>query len=396
MRTQRPVVSFLLIAAAIMVNACGGGKSSGPGRSVSGLAGNDQTGPTGGQLAAPLRFVIVTGTGTPVSGVNVAWSAAPPGSATFAPATSTSDASGAVSTVVTLGAHEGAIQMRGTASGLAPVMFTATAVHPCQFTQAYTIGATRNGALAANDCSLDGYFYDWYGPFTATEQQGWMASMSAAFNTWIDVFRTPRERVASNGSGETVSTVRLIVAPGQYVLGLNSFSRGAVGAYTLSSQTRPQTLAGCAPVFVTGGVTIADNIVAGECPDSGAAGVFYGETAGLLVAAGATVKASLRSTAFDPMLVMLKLVNNELVVVAANDDSAAAATTAFVQYVAPENTLVVLYATTADERATGPYTIAVDVAGATTVAAASRPEPLPVGFVPYRMSLPLPPGTRHR
>jgi hypothetical protein len=364
MRTQHPVVSLcLVIALSMSVSGCG--RSSGPDRTITGVSGDAQTGPMSGQLPLPLSFVVVTGTGDPVRGAAVTWSATPAGAATFAPATSTTNSSGAASTVVTLGTHAGDIELRATVGSVGFVTFTANAVPPCEFVHPYALGTTKHAALAATDCNRNGYYYDFYGPVTASSQQGWTVTMSAAFNTWIDVLRAPDDAFASNGSGATTSTVHMIVAPGEYTFGVNSFAQGVTGPYTFSSVTRPQTLSGCAPVFITRGVTITDQVVAGECPDSSAAGVFYGEKASMFVAAGEVVTATLRSSAFDPVLVVTKLINDEFVVVASNNDSASGHTTAFVEYVAPENTLVVLYARPSAQRATGAYTLSVEASLAT-------------------------------
>jgi hypothetical protein len=340
------------------------------------VAGDDQTGATGGQLPFPISFVVLDGSGVPASGVSVSWSVTPAGSATFAPPISTTDAGGTASTVVTLGSQEGDIVITGTLSGAAPVTFNATVVHPCDFFNAYTFGSSRDGTLAITDCNLGGWYYDLYGPVATATQQGWTVSMAAGFNTWVEIFSPAGDILASNGSGTTGSSVQIIVAPGEYIFGPNSLSQGATGAYTLSSITRPQTLAGCNAVYVTRGVTVSDNIVTDECTDSSAAGVFYGETAGIFAVAGSVLTMAQRSSAFDAFLTLFQISGGSLVPVAANDDSASGNTNAFIQYTVPQSGLFVIFVSTAAEKATGAYTLSVGTSTTAAPMASGTREPL--------------------
>lgn len=383
MSVRRLAMSCLVAGGAAFASFGCGGDSSGPsGRSITGVAGDDQTGATGGQLPFPISFVVLDGSGVPAPGVSVTWSVTPAGSATFAPPISTTDAGGTASTVVTLGSQEGDIVISGTLSGATPVTFNATVVHPCDFLNAYTFGSSRNGTLAITDCNLGGWYYDLYGPVATATQQGWTVSMTAAFNTWVEIFSPAGDILASNGSGTTGSSVQIIVAPGEYIFGPNSLSQGATGAYTLSSITRPQTLAGCNAVYITRGVTISDNVVTSECTDSSTLGVFYGETAGLFAAGGSVVTITQRSTAFDPFLTLFKVTDGQLLEVASNDDSLAGNTTAFIQYTMPASALLVIYATSSAERATGAYTLSVS---ASTTAGISTAAPRAMRQTPSRL-----------
>jgi hypothetical protein len=380
MSVRRLAVSCVVAGSAAFAWFGCGGDSSGPSRSVTGVAGDSQTGPTAGQLPFPLSFVVLDGSGVPASGVSVTWSVTPAGAATFSPLTSTTDGAGSASTVVTLGIQEGPIVIRGAVGGAAPVTFNATVVHPCDFFNAYTFGTSRGGTLATTDCNLGGWYYDLYGPVTTAAQQGWTVSVTAAFNTWVEIFSPSKDILASNGSGTTGSSVQIIVGPGQYIFGPNSLSQGVTGPYTLSSVVRAQTLAGCNAIYITRGVTISDNIVANECTDSSAAGVFYGETAGIFAVGGSVLTIAQRSTAFDPYISLFEVSGGSLVPVAANDDSASGNPTAFLQYTVPQSGLFVIFATTSAERTTGAYTLSVAasaIAQPTPGAAGERLRPAP-------------------
>ncbi len=109
------------VAATLAAAAACGGDSTGNGpvaASVTGIAGDSQSGPTGATLPFPLSFVALGSNGQPAQGVHVTWSVIPSGSASFNPATSTTDASGAASTSATLGSFGGGINIHAALPGV--------------------------------------------------------------------------------------------------------------------------------------------------------------------------------------------------------------------------------------------------------------------------------------
>ena len=154
----------VLAGATILALACGGDAPTGPAASsVTGIAGDSQVAGTGGRLAFPLSFIVLGSSGQPLQGVRVTWTVVSPvGGATFAPATSTSDAQGTAATTVTLGGAIGEVVIQGNVSGLPPVVFHALAVDPCTYAAPYALGATVSAALGRLDCNLGGYYYDFY------------------------------------------------------------------------------------------------------------------------------------------------------------------------------------------------------------------------------------------
>src|SRR6267378_3261927 len=180
------VVAAMIAAAA----ACGSSTDAGPqAASVTGVAGDSQTAPTGAPLAFPLSFVALGANGQPAQGVHVTWSASPSGAASFSPATSTTDVNGAASTTATLGSFVGSITIHAAVPGVSDVVYHATALDPCTYLASYTFGQTVNGALATTDCNYRnaGWYYDFYTLDLPVGQQSIRVSMhSAAFDTWVD------------------------------------------------------------------------------------------------------------------------------------------------------------------------------------------------------------------
>src|SRR5216117_3398535 len=121
-------VALALAGALAAIAACG--DSAGPGpqaASITGVAGDSQTAPTGATLAFPLSLVALNSTGQPAQGVHVTWTVTPAGGATFNPATSLSDAGGLASTIVTAGTTAQQITIQASVPGVsAPAVFHAS------------------------------------------------------------------------------------------------------------------------------------------------------------------------------------------------------------------------------------------------------------------------------
>lgn len=99
--------------------------------SIASAGGDNQTGFTGSALTSALKVKVVDQFGNGASGVSIAWQSTSD-SASVAPSSSNSDASGIAQTVVTLGDTAGPVTITATKAGLtgSPVTFHATAQVP--------------------------------------------------------------------------------------------------------------------------------------------------------------------------------------------------------------------------------------------------------------------------
>ena len=112
----------------LLVSACSGEKSTGPGPVPATLTiqdGNAQSGVVGTALAVPLAVVVTDNKGNTIAGTRVDWDVAP-GSGTVAPTSSTTNARGVATTVWTLGTTAGTGRMTAQVNGVTPVSFIAT------------------------------------------------------------------------------------------------------------------------------------------------------------------------------------------------------------------------------------------------------------------------------
>lgn len=368
---------FVRVALAGVLGACGG-DSTGTGAqaaSVTGIAGDNQSAPTGSVLSFPLSFVALDAGGHPVQGVNVTWSASPAGAAAFSPSTATTDVDGSTATNVTVGTTIGSITLSAAVTGVPNVVFHATVVDPCSYVAPYTFGQTITGILTTADCRRAlgpgaVFFYDFHGLTVPAGQQNVRISMHGSFDGWLDFWEGtgPGLYLAFDDDsiiGEQQNPQLDIILPGgAYVIGASSFSINTTGSYSLSATTRASAMNGCREVWVTRGATVSDSITQADCADSSAIPRHY-DVARIIVFDTTVLTISERSTTINPSLALYKVVPDSGYVrhlVAANDDSAGSATTtnAFIQYqVDTTNVYDIIIGTSAGGQA-GPYTFSVD------------------------------------
>ncbi|QJR36887.1 Ig-like domain-containing protein [Gemmatimonas groenlandica] len=130
-RTTRLGSLFTLTSSALLLlSACSGDKSTGPGpvaAAIRAQAGNAQTGAVGAALTVPLAVVVTDKDGKTISGARVDWDVGA-GSGTASPARSTADSRGVATTVWTLGTTSGTARLTAQVNGVTPVVFTATVI----------------------------------------------------------------------------------------------------------------------------------------------------------------------------------------------------------------------------------------------------------------------------
>jgi hypothetical protein len=117
-------------AALLLLGACSGETSTGPGPVATAIKtqdGNAQTGVVGAALSVPLSVVVTDKDGKTISGARVDWDVGV-GSGTALPTRSTADSRGIATTVWTLGSTAGTARLSAQVNGVTPVVFTATVI----------------------------------------------------------------------------------------------------------------------------------------------------------------------------------------------------------------------------------------------------------------------------
>jgi plastocyanin len=138
-QTAQAAVTGLVGSPIVFTGTAGAGHAV----SIASAAGDNQTGFTGSALSSPLQVKVLDQFGNGASGVSIAWQSTSD-SASVAPPSSNSDATGIAQTVVTLGDTVGPVTITATNAALtgSPVTFhaTATLAPPIPTTAAVDVG----------------------------------------------------------------------------------------------------------------------------------------------------------------------------------------------------------------------------------------------------------------
>jgi len=365
------------VAVIIAVAAACGGDSTGTGpqaASVTGVAGDSQTAPTGATLDFPLSFVALGSNGQPLSGVHVTWSVVPSGAASFTPATSTTDVNGTGSTTAKLGTFVGAITIHAAVSGVPDVLYHATAVNPCLFIKPYVVGQTVTGTLSAGDC-VPGvpYYYDLY-DLTLSAPQSLRISMrwsgppsTDSLDTFVELYRVSNgHRVGFDDDSilglQQNSQLDIVLPADRYFIGASSFGTFDTGPYALSSELRPAAMSGCRQVWMVSGTSVTDSVTASDCADSSATPHHY-DVARIFAASGTVLSIAERSTTINPSLALYRVYpgsNYSRRLLASNDDSLPGSNTnAFIAFTVDSTSEYDVIIGTSAAGETGAYTFEV-------------------------------------
>ena len=159
----RAVLRVLTSAAVTAFAACS--DSTGPSTptpaAIAAVSGAGQSGLVGSTLTSPVVFEVTTAADAPVSGVTVTF-AVTSGAATLTPTTAVTDANGAASTQVTLGAAAGSVEITATVQGaslVARVTATATTIASSDCSSSstmLTLGQVIAGIAATSVCVSGG------------------------------------------------------------------------------------------------------------------------------------------------------------------------------------------------------------------------------------------------
>lgn len=298
------------------------------------------------------RVVLLTATVTAANGdvlsVPVNWATTNPSVASVA------------TTGHVVGLWEGSAQVVATFAGVAAA--ANVTVEPCVITD-YTFATSITGELTATDCwrppnvinTLTGRAVDYYRA-TTTTQRMLQFDLTGGFDVWLWQFDANRNPLAWNddANGTLQSQFRVIVAPGEYLIGASAFG-AALGAYTLASIATSEDNANCLTgtnpgtfgsghFFVTAGIITNQQLQATDC-QSGTADMFS-----MVLRAGQTITVRMTSSAFNTQLIVGGVVN---------DDAPGLGTNSEVTYTAPTARQILIQARSSAPGMTGNYQLRV-------------------------------------
>jgi len=360
MKLLRNIISSLPPVGLLALQlSCGGGDSSGPPAAVaSNITANSSAGftaPPGTQVTNPPSVLLSDSRGAPVAGAVVTFSVTS-GGGTVTGATVTSNASG-VATVGswTLGTAAGKNTLSAQTGSLPAVTFSVCG------TASHTLGSTTNDQLSSTDCQLsDGSFVDFYAVTIPTGGTYIFNQTSATFDTYLALLTSANVLIGTNDdylSSSTDSRLKVIVPPGSYFIGANSFDAGALGSYSLSSAASTLEVANCEDVFVVPGIVTQQSLATTDCSTNG----FFSDEYVVFLSPGQSVTVGMSSTTLDSYV---ELRSAGGTVVASNDDIDGTTKDARITYTVPNTGtstggFFIIGAASRVAGATGAYTLSV-------------------------------------
>jgi hypothetical protein len=361
MKLLRNIVSSLLPVGLLALQlSCGGSDSSGPPNAVAAnITANSSIGFTaqpGTQVTNAPSVLLSDSRGAPVAGAVVTFSVTS-GGGTVTGATATSNASG-VATVGswTLGTAAGANTLSAQTGSLPAVTFSVCG------TASHALGSSIDSQLSSSDCQLtDGSFVDFYAVTIPTGGTYIFNQTSSTFDTYLALLTSQNVLIGINDDYPTTSTdsrLKVIVPPGSYFIGANSFDPGTFGNYSLSSAASTAEVANCEDVFVVPGITTPQSLATTDCSTNG----FFSDEYVVFLSPGQSVTVTMTSSTLDSYVEIRA--NGNPVALASNDNIDGTTKDARVTYAVPNTgtSTAGFYIIAAASRvagATGAYTLSV-------------------------------------
>jgi hypothetical protein len=227
----------------------------------------------------------------------------------------------------------------------------------------YTLLSTVAGTLAGTDCPfLFGTLVDIYQTTSASAINHDFRLASPDFDAFLLAYTTSQKTLglADDESDMTTnSRLRLIAPAGSYLILANSFEAGETGGYTLSSTAGPRA-AGCdEDSWVVPGVSFGESLTTTDCAEANGPGT-YGDLYFVVLTAGRSATVTMRSTAVNSFLGVLRWAGSDYVL-QGTDDNSGGGNDARLTFTAPSSAEETLYAiimtTPTAATPTGAYTM---------------------------------------
>jgi hypothetical protein len=361
MKLLRNIISSLTPVGllALQLSCGGGGDSSGPAPVATNISANSSVAFTAlpGAPVTNLPSVLLSDQkGTPVAGALVTFTVTS-GGGSVTGATATSNASG-IATVGawTLGTAPGANTLSAQTGSLPAVTFSACGI------DTDVLGSTVNNQLSSTDCRLsDGSFVDFYALTIPTGGTYIFNESSSIFDTYLAFLTSANVLVGINDDYLTTSTdsrLKVIVPPGSYLIGANSFNVNTLGTYSLTSAASTEEVANCEDVFVVPGIATQQSLGTTDCSTNG----FFSDEYVVFLKPGQSVTVAMTSSTLDSYVEIRA--NGNPTVLASNDDIDATTKDARVTYAVPNTGtstggFFIIAAASRVAGATGAYTFSV-------------------------------------
>ncbi len=165
----------------------------------------------------------------------------------------------------------------------------------------YPVGDTASDSLTSQLCR---HLYQ----FTADSQLNLRFTVTShGLQTFLQLL-DQRGAIVMNSalttSLDTVTTVRAMLGKGGYALSVNVVNQGDQGTFRVWAATDTTPVSGCAPVWVTSGVTTAQTITTGDCTNGPAGTSYYTHEYLMVLLQLQEVSITMTSTSYPPRVLL--------------------------------------------------------------------------------------------
>lgn len=173
----------------------------------------------------------------------------------------------------------------------------------------YTLGDAVSDSLTAQNCRQT---YQ----FTITSQANVRVHISSpSLQTFLQLYDQRGAIVVNSAltqALDTGTTVRMMLGAGTYGLAVNPVNMGQAGAFSLTTSTDSSPVAGCAPIWVTIGITTTQTITTGDCTQGPAGTGYYTHSYAVVLLQSQEVNITEASTDFPPGVLLAGQGNTEV------------------------------------------------------------------------------------
>jgi hypothetical protein len=306
MQTATRLVRPLAVVSLVALQLSCGGDSSGPGNVATTMSANSATSissPPGSQVSERPSVVVYDQAGDPMSGVTVTF--LPGGGGGMVTGERQVTNAQGVATVGgwTLGTTVGTYTLAASAGNLPQVTFTASTVDPCIGITTLALGATASGSLITSDCKLsDGRFIDFFATTVPTAGTYLFTQSSTSFDTFLALFSGTGNFLAAQDDispSSTNSALKAILPAGNVQVGATSFEPNVTGNYTVSSVASPTGITNCEEVYVTRGISTAQELQNTDCRPTESATSAWWDDYFIFLEAGQSITVTMSSGTID-------------------------------------------------------------------------------------------------
>lgn len=339
---------MLALSACVAAAGACGSDATEPARAttVTPVSSQVQTVVRSGAVPEPPAVRVTDQNGQPMEDVAVTFSVTSGGGTLVGGATRT-DASGLATLggTWTVGSTPTMNTLSATATGLAPVVFTATAYDPCVTPTAHTINTTLAGSLDPLDCTKnEGISYSDF--FSVTLQNTEFLSFNVASIGFEPILNLPDPDSSVPVWLGLHGVSDVVAPPGTHILSV----RGTPGAYELKSRSL-EGPKDCTRFYIMPGTRLEGDLEASGCMF----GRFIVDEYLVYLKEGQTLTVRMSSNDIDAAIYLFDLGDSFIW----GDSNSGGGTDALMTYTAPSSGMWVLRATSPGGTHTGHYTLEV-------------------------------------